>query len=473
MKPPIALFGLVAVFTFSCPAPSQAALLPDPPAPGLNTVARWNQIAIDASGLDHEKDLFEIEQFGPCRASRAIAIVQVAVFECVNAIHGRYPSYLGIPRENSSTNRDAAVAQAARDTLASLFPSQASHFDGYLAEDLSIIRAGKSKTKGIQLGQAVAAKILANRSADGSQGEETFYADYTPEFGIEQWTQDPVFPFPWALGLNWGQVTPFVMKSGDQFRLPPPPPFDSMEHTIAFVQAKRLGAIDSAERTDEEAFIGTFWAYDGTPSLCAPPRLYNQLARTVAAQMQTNETELAHLLAIVNVALADTAIAAWDSKWHYKLARPVTVIRGMTYDATPWNPDDPRVYGDDGNPDTAEVPDFTPLGAPASNLAGVPDFTPPFPSYPSGHAAFGGALFETLRRFYGRDDIAFTFVSDEFNGVTEGRPYRPRSFSSFTEAETENASSRIFLGIHWSYDASSGIEQGRNVADYVLDHLYQ
>jgi hypothetical protein len=118
---------------------------------------------------------------------------------------------------------------------------------------------------------------------------------------------------------------------------------------------------------------------------------------------------------------------------------------------------------------------FTPLGAPASNLSGGVDFTPPFPSYPSGHAGFGGALFETLRLFYGTDDVSFTIVSDEWNGTTvdaDGnvRPLIPRHFDSFSEAEEENGQSRIYLGIHWAFDKTEGIAQGRNVADFVFTH---
>ena len=119
---------------------------------------------------------------------------------------------------------------------------------------------------------------------------------------------------------------------------------------------------------------------------------------------------------------------------------------------------------------------FHPLGAPASNLQG-PNFTPPFPSYPSGHATFGGAIFQILRRFYGTDQVPFAFVSDEFNGVTRDnsgnvRPYMPRSFSTLSQAEEENGQSRIYLGIHWSFDKTEGIAQGRRVADYVYDHAF-
>jgi hypothetical protein len=168
--------------------------------------------------------------------------------------------------------------------------------------------------------------------------------------------------------------------------------------------------------------------------------------------------------------MADAAISVWKSKYLYDVWRPVTGIRESDEGTGPTGKGD-------GNPQTQGDPTFWPLGAPASNLTGV-NFTPPFPSYPSGHAGFGGALFEILRRFYGTDRIAFSFTSDEFDGETRGndgkiRPLEPRSFSSLSQAEEENGQSRIYLGIHWQFDKTEGIRMGQRVADYVFDNAFQ
>jgi hypothetical protein len=135
-------------------------------------------------------------------------------------------------------------------------------------------------------------------------------------------------------------------------------------------------------RTKDQTIAGIYWAYDATPCLGAPSRLYNQIAVTIAAQRDSQGVELARLLVLVNVAQADAAIAIWESKYFYEFWRPVTGIR----EADPGT--GPTGKGDD-NPDTVGDPTFTPLGAPASNLRG-PNFTPPFPAYPSSHAGLGG-----------------------------------------------------------------------------------
>ena len=216
--------------------------------------------------------------------------------------------------------------------------------------------------------------------------------------------------------------------------------------------------------------IGLFWAYDGVPTLGTPVHFFNQIAVAIADQRGADMVELAKLLALVNLAMSDAGIAAWESKYHWQVWRPVTGVR----EADPGT--GPSGKGD-GNVHTLGDPAFKPLGAPASNLMG-PNFTPPFPAYPSGHATFGGAMFQMLRNVYRTDAIPFTMVSDELNGETRGndgvvRPLLPRSFKTLSQAEEENGQSRIYLGIHWSFDKTAGIDQGRKIADDVYTNTFR
>lgn len=449
----------------------------------LRRLVRWNNVAINASGLDHspvpdgDPRIFG-EQLGPGRSAKAMAIVHIAMFDAINAIEGGFRSFTGIPRVHDDTSVDSAIAQSAHDTLIAVFPSQTAAFDQILAQDLSDIPNSPAKTRGIALGQQAAAAILALRTDDGSAHDEPVLlqdgGDWVTSNLPGRWRQDPISLLRLALGGHWAEVDPFVLQSANQFRIPAPPSLTSQAYTTAFNEVKRLGGdgiVTPTERTADQTHIGIFWAYDGTPSLCAPPRLYNQIALTVADVKNTNKViDLARLLALVNVSMADAGIAAWESKYHYDFWRPVGGIR----EADPGT--GPMGLGD-GNPNTQGDVTFSPLGAPASNLNG-PNFTPPFPAYPSGHATFGGALFETLRNFYKTDHIRFTFVSDEFNGVTLGndgqvRPFLPRTFKRLSEAEEENGQSRIYLGIHWAFDKTEGIAQGRKVADYVFENAFR
>jgi hypothetical protein len=215
-------------------------------ADAAERVRHWNQIAIDASGLDHtppvtgENRVFG-EQLGPTRASRAMAIVHIAVFDAVNAIARRYHSYTGL-HSDREVSMEAAIAEAACETLEALFPSQTPTFQQYLADDLGRLPNGERKNNGIDLGHRAATAILALRANDGLQIAE-------PRYGIEfiasndpgKWRQDPISHHPLALGAYWGQVTPFVMHSSDQFRAPVPPALTSAEYTEAYDEVKGVG----------------------------------------------------------------------------------------------------------------------------------------------------------------------------------------------------------------------------------------
>ena len=344
-------------------------------------LAQWNQIAVDASGLDHtpvplgDPRIFG-EQVGPGRSSRAMAIVHIAMFDAVNGVLGGYDSFTNItPAPNASIA--AAIVQAAHDTLVAVFPSQKATFDQALAIDLSEIPDDSAKTAGIDLGQRAAAAILALTANDGSaHAEPRLGVDFFPSNAAGKWRQDPISQIPVALGAFWSQVTPFVMQSATQFRAPAPPAMNSPEYRAAYNEVKFLGGDGIAtptSRTDDQTEAGIYWAYDGTPSLCAPPRLYNQITMKIAQQKGTasNPLELARLLALVNVSMSDAGIAIWESKFFYQVWRPVTGIRESDVERD-------RPVTATGMPSPLAIRTSNRLGAPASNLTG-PNFTPPFP----------------------------------------------------------------------------------------------
>jgi hypothetical protein len=422
-------------------------------------ILHWNQVALDAMAADTLPGTKE--QVGPTSASRAMAIVHLAMFDAVNAIIPLSKSYVlseTVPRWASA---EAAVAQAAHDTLSALYPRQKPAFDAELRSVLRSVPNGMAQRVGVDVGRRAARVVLRARQNDGSERVETYQSAVEPGNYL-------VYPEePAAVTPHWGKVRPFALNSVDQFPVAPPPDLTTVEYAQAYNEVQELGGdglITPTSRTEDQTIIGTFWGYDGTPGLGYPPRLYNQIARAVAIQQGTMMVENARLFALVNVALADAGIASWHVKYDTMVWRPLRGIRQV-------GPNGESL--DDGNPLTTADPNFTPLGAPCTNHpTGASDFTPPFPAYTSGHATFGAAALGTLRNFFGRDDLTFTVVSDEYNGQNKDRhgnvrPFLPRTFDSFSEAIEENGQSRIYLGIHWSFDKTEGIKQGEQIANFV------
>ncbi|HSV64039.1 MAG TPA: hypothetical protein VLH83_11905, partial [Chthoniobacterales bacterium] len=220
------------------------------PRAGLDTLRRWNQIAINASGLDHtpvatgETRTFG-EQLGPARASRAMAIVHIAMFDSVNAIVGAYQSYTGVTAKGGAASLDAAISQAAHDTLVALFPSQAPTFDGFLSEDLARVASKSQRADGIDLGRRAAAAILALRVGDGAEVAESRVGIgpgfYETSNLAGHWRQDPISLIPLALGAHWSGCKPFVLQTTNQFRAPPPPDMTSAEYATAYNEVKTVG----------------------------------------------------------------------------------------------------------------------------------------------------------------------------------------------------------------------------------------
>jgi hypothetical protein len=424
--------------------------------PSADTVLEWNAIALQVQVLDNALG-GPAQQAGPTRASRALAIVQAAVFDAVNSIDGSYTPYLVAVNAPAGASIDAAAAQAAHDTLSALYPAFKAGLDAALAADLAK-NPGPAEQGGVFVGHTAAATILAARAHDNSDVN----VPYMPGTAPGDWQPDPLHPTQQALTPGWGNVTPFVIPSAEQFQAPPPPALDSLAYTAAFLEVKYFGG-DGVHtptlRTPEQTQIGIFWAYDGQPGMGTPVRLYNQIAEVIATQEHNSEVQNARFFALINLAMGDAGIAAWDTKYDDNFWRPITAIRAANTD---------------GNPFTVADPNWTPLGAQADNGNGT-NFTPPFPAYTSGHATFGAALFRIMADFYGRDDIHFTIGSDEFNGVTKDqnghvRPVVTRSFDSFSDAAEENAQSRIYLGIHWQFDKVQGVREGDAIADYVFGH---
>lgn len=436
-------------------------------------LAWWNELAQRVQGYDHvlprdaNAPAYTPEQWGRTRVSRVFAIVHIAIHDALAAISRRYQPYSGALPAYADSSRDAAIAQAAHDTLVALYPRQAARIGAWLREDLARLPEGRAKLNGIDIGRRAAAAILALRAGDGAYyGEPVVGQDYRPGLEPGQWRPDPVSQIPYAFGAYW-QLRPFVMQTPAQFRPPPPPALASSAYTRAFNEVKALGgdgAGTPTKRSADQTVAGIFWGYDSVPWLGTPSRMYNQIAVQLLLKRSRDPMDLARGLALVNVAIADAAIAAWEAKYHYDVWRPVHGVR----EASPGT--GPTGKGD-GNPDTQGDPAWTPLGAPASNLAG-PNFTPPFPAYASGHASLGGALFHVLRRLHG-DSQPFSFVSDEYNGVTRDnkgrvRPRLPRSYRTLTQAEEEGAQSRIYLGVHWQFDKQAGMAMSHRVVDYIF-----
>lgn len=430
-----------------------------------DVVLQWNAVALDAIKNDYSIGQPH-DQPGPTEASRALAMVQIAIFDALNAFDNSYQSYVAHVSPRRGASPEATAAQAAHDTLTALFPHQTAMFDTALATSQQNISSTSLK-RSIQLGHDVARQILQTRHRDSSQVMMT----YRPGNNPGEYRADPLHPNQSFVTPKWGGVHPFVVKSSSQFAAQAAPSLTSQQYSDAYNEVKALGGdgvATSTQRTPEQTEIGIFWAYDGSPGVGVPPRLYNQVTRVIAQQENNSEIENARLFALVNVAMADAGITAWKTKFAANFWRPVTAIR----ESDPGT--GPTGLGD-GNSATLGDAHWTPLGAPADNGSGT-NFTPAFPAYTSGHATFGAAAFRTIADFYGTDQIYFSFTSDEFNGITQDqngnvRPVVTRSYTSLSQAIEENGQSRIYLGIHWQFDKTQGILQGEQIADYVSQHF--
>ena len=432
-----------------------------------DVILDWNAVALEANVLDHDGPDTPGDQLsdtqGPPASARVLAIVHAAMFDAYNSVEGRYTPYLAWVEAPPGASREAAVARAAHDTLLALVPSGAPIYADALDETLARIPDPQRAVDGASVGAKVASAILAEREADA----DFLGGSYTPTGEAGFHDVDPQNPQQSFISPEFGSVAPFAVADIEAYRAPRPPSIRSRAYARALRQVKRLGEFrggdsgDFAPTDDATYVVANYWSYNGSPGTGTPPRLYNQIARVIALDRDNDVHANARLFALINLAMADGGISAWDSKYAYEYWRPILGIRNADLD---------------GNRRTRGDPDWVPLGGSRSNpFPGERNFTPPFPAYTSGHATFGAAAFKMLANFYQTDRIGFEFVSEEWNGETVDqfgriRPVVRRSYRRLSQAAAENAASRVFNGVHWSYDGVEGVRAGNAIADEIFDH---
>lgn len=475
-------------------------------------ILRWNNIYLEA-----------VRRFGgaPGPIARIGAMLHLAMHDAVvHAGGGSSATYLPKPSGNfPGATPEASAAFAARKVLSEAvkgyleteavnlggvsnplqphLPDLSFNVDAFLAGThemtQTVLRreaeaAGDSRAKATAteaadasqaLGEAVAQNLLADRANDGSgQGGQTL----GPPFGYAAGDWRPTGSGP-ALTALWGKVKSFSRweqrgKETKDFR--PTFPYQSLEELLASDEyvaqvedVRRLGSAHSTERSREQTEIAFFWANDLNGTSKPPGQLFT-ISQIVARQQNTVASLLdtARLFALVAAAMADAAVIAW----HVKYLFPITT-EPANDDASKkklirlWRPESAiRLAELDGNPKTIADPSWEPLSAMADGLR----FSPPFPAYISGHATFGAAHAAAMRRFYGRDGLVFTATTEDPHALRdESGVRRTRTLSSFTAAALENGRSRIYLGVHYQFDAEGGYECGTAVGDYAFENVFK
>jgi hypothetical protein len=365
--------------------------------------------------------------FNPPLESRNAAIVHAAMFDAVNSIVREFHHYAVRLRAPAGASPEAAAMAAAHFALVQLYPDQREALDAAYADSLVLIPGGPGKANGITLGEAVAARILNIRSADGAAAAIT--AEYKPGVGPGFWIPTPP-AFPAALDPGWGSVRPFLMEDGCQFRPGPPPALTRRRYTRDFDEIKEIGSSTSTTRTPEETGVARLWIATGAQN-------WNPIARQVAAARRLTLSQNARVFALLNLAGADAFIAAWDAKFTYHQWRPVTAIRATDSDS-------------DGNPETIEDASWTPLLA-----------TPPFPDYIAGHTTYGGAVAKVLEHVFGKNPgVVMSLTSPTAPGVV-------RTYTTFKAIAESVVDARVWGGIHWRTSSVRGRIVGEELGRYA------
>jgi hypothetical protein len=394
-------------------------------APASTEVIAWNRFASDLVAANGS----------PVVQVHAMAVVQIAVHDALNAIEPRYAAYgqaSGAP-PNPSAATDAsiaaAVAAATRDTLVQLLPSATVAIDAHYTAELRSIADGSAKSAGLAAGRAAAAAILARRAGDDIAA--AVLAPYVPRLpapGVYQPTTPPDAPV--VIGGGLGQLAPFAIGNVTGFVSPAPLATHGSAYAADYAEVKTLGSAAGSTRTAQQTETAHFW-YD------AAAKEWHGAARQGLQAQGSDAFQAARILALLGIAMFDSTVASFDTKFRYNHWRPITAVRA----------------GDaDGNDATVGDASWQPLC-----------ITPPFPEHDSTHAATGAAAAGVLARTLG-DRHRFTVASPTLPGVT-------RTYSRFTEAATEEGLSRIYCGIHFRNAMNTGLQQGDAVAARVVQTM--
>lgn len=355
--------------------------------------------------------------------ARVMASMHGAVHDAINAIEPHYETYRFPVEAPAGASKDAAVATAAHGVLTALVPSQKAALDIALAQSLAKIGDERSKSDGIAVGKTVAERMLAWRAKDNFDAK----ADDKPGTGTGVWQRTPPGLAPGALP-QLGGVTPFMLKSVDQFAAKGRPALTSRDFARDLDETKRLGGRHSTERTAEQTAVAIFWAGNEIPQL-------NGVARAVSQAKKLSMHENARLFTLLHAAAADALIVSFKIKYQENAWRPITAIRAG--------------YGG-----VAPDPNWESLL-----------ITPPHPEYPSAHCIATGAAAQVMRDLLGSEEVKFSYVFPPGLGMM-------RSYTSLAQIEKEMEDARVFAGIHFRSTDEHSTELGRRVGAYVVaNHL--
>jgi hypothetical protein len=390
------------------------------PAAGLvatddDLVLEWNEIAINAI----------LPNGPPFTAARFMTIVQLAVFEAVNATTGKYQPYLGTISAPDGASSEAAAVTAAHGVLVAYFPAQAATLNTRRDASLATIPDGQSKTDGIAVGIAAAAAMVADRVGDGSTPPLVHIPSSTEPY---EWQITP--GCTGGVFRHWPNLRPFAIESSSQFRSEPPPALNSGVYAQDYNELQTYGDLNSPNRPQDRTDVARLYAV-------GPGHwTWNYTLLQIARDRDDEITDTARTMAVMNMAINDAYISGFESKYVYRTWRPVTAIPRGDEDGNKWT----------------EAGPFTPLIS-----------TPCFPGYPSNHGTGSGAARTVLVRAYGR----FKHSIDVSHPMAPGIVLHYSDLKAITD---DVADARVFGGIHFRYDQDAGERQGHAVGQYVYNN---